>query len=121
PLREENLLWGGSVNFEASVAQLSLQIGEVRKGHFRGEGTGEGSGTVADDPEPVKLRGLAYLTKRRAFVQGTGCYTRPVPQRRNLGGARREASERVILTIPGTRGHSEIPAWTLNVSRGGLR
>lgn len=44
-----------------------------------------------------------------------------MPQRRNLGGARREASERVILTVKGSRGASEILAWTLNVSRGGLR
>ncbi len=42
-----------------------------------------------------------------------------MPQRRNLGGARREASERVILRV--AEGHVEIPAWTLNVSRGGLR
>lgn len=42
-----------------------------------------------------------------------------MPQRRNLGGARREASERVILRIG--EGPTEISAWTLNVSRGGLR
>jgi c-di-GMP-binding flagellar brake protein YcgR len=44
-----------------------------------------------------------------------------VPQRRNLGGARREASERVILALHGSKGKTEIEAWTLNVSRGGLR
>lgn len=44
-----------------------------------------------------------------------------MPQRRNLGGARKEASERVVLTVKGSRGAGEITAWTLNVSRGGLR
>lgn len=44
-----------------------------------------------------------------------------MPQRRNLGGARREASERVVLSLRGTRGATELSAWTLNVSRGGLR
>ena len=38
-------------------------------------------------------------------------------QRRSFGGPRREASERV--TILGLEG--EVEAWTLNVSRGGLR
>lgn len=38
-------------------------------------------------------------------------------QRRSFGGPRREASERV--TILGLEG--ELEAWTLNVSRGGLR
>lgn len=42
-----------------------------------------------------------------------------MPQRRNLGGARREASDRVVLRVGD--GQVEIPAWTLNVSRGGLR
>jgi hypothetical protein len=42
-----------------------------------------------------------------------------VPQRRNLGGPRHEASERVLLRpLTGT---AEISAWTLNMSRGGLR
>lgn len=42
-----------------------------------------------------------------------------MPQRRNLGGPRREASERICLrpAVPG----DEIMAWALNVSRGGLR
>lgn len=44
-----------------------------------------------------------------------------MPQRRNLGGARREASERVVLSLRGPKGTTEIEAWTLNVSRGGLR
>lgn len=38
-------------------------------------------------------------------------------QRRNWGGARREATERVLLQ----KGDFEAVAWTLNVSRGGLR
>ena len=38
-------------------------------------------------------------------------------QRRILGGARREASERVLLVAD----QSEIEGWTLNLSRGGLR
>lgn len=42
-----------------------------------------------------------------------------MPQRRNLGGARREATERVVLRLG--EGKTEITAWTLNVSRGGLR
>jgi hypothetical protein len=42
-----------------------------------------------------------------------------VPQRRNLGGPRHEASERVRLR-PASAG-AEISAWTLNLSRGGLR
>jgi len=42
-----------------------------------------------------------------------------VPQRRNLGGPRREATERVVLRAS-TEG-TEVDAWTLNVSRGGLR
>ncbi|MEZ4374222.1 MAG: PilZ domain-containing protein [Polyangiaceae bacterium] len=37
--------------------------------------------------------------------------------RRSSGGARREASERVLLR----RGNEEITGWTLNVSRGGVR
>lgn len=37
--------------------------------------------------------------------------------RRSSGGARREASERVLLR----RGTEEITGWTLNVSRGGVR
>ena len=42
-----------------------------------------------------------------------------MPQRRNLGGPRHEASERVLLRpVTGT---AEISAWTLNTSRGGLR
>lgn len=40
-----------------------------------------------------------------------------VTQRRSLGGARREATERVVLRA----GAFEVDAWTLNVSRGGLR
>ncbi len=47
------------------------------------------------------------------------CYTGIVPQRRNLGGPRREATERVVLRI-GSSG-DELPAWTLNISRGGIR
>ena len=38
-------------------------------------------------------------------------------QRRSAGGARREASERVVLRAPGF----ETSGWTLNVSRGGVR
>lgn len=38
-------------------------------------------------------------------------------QRRSLGGARREATERVVLRGCGV----DEEAWTLNVSRGGLR
>lgn len=40
-----------------------------------------------------------------------------VSQRRSLGGARREATERVVIRGQGL----ETEAWTLNVSRGGLR
>lgn len=44
-------------------------------------------------------------------------------QRRNLGGARLEASERVILHALKSGGTSgpELCAWTLNLSHGGLR
>ena len=42
---------------------------------------------------------------------------RPVAQRRYSGGARREASDRVLLR----RADSDVEGWTLNVSRGGLR
>ena len=46
-------------------------------------------------------------------------YSGHVPQRRNLGGPRHEASERVLLRpLTGT---ALISAWTLNKSRGGLR
>ena len=38
-------------------------------------------------------------------------------QRRSAGGARREASERIVLRCDG----AEINGWTLNVSRGGVR
>lgn len=38
-------------------------------------------------------------------------------QRRGTGGARREASERVLLRSP----EFETRGWTLNVSRGGIR
>jgi len=38
-------------------------------------------------------------------------------QRRGSGGARREASERIILRAPAF----ETVAWTLNLSRGGVR
>ena len=41
----------------------------------------------------------------------------PHSQRRQAGGARREASERVVLRA----GAFEATGWTLNVSRGGLR
>ncbi len=53
-----------------------------------------------------------------------------MPQRRNLGGARREASERVILRPLSSQGKApqgtaeldpEFSAWTLNMSRGGMR
>ncbi|MEO8906242.1 MAG: PilZ domain-containing protein [Polyangiaceae bacterium] len=37
--------------------------------------------------------------------------------RRHAGGARREASERVLVRSPGFEAHG----WTLNVSRGGVR
>ncbi|MGC4091811.1 MAG: PilZ domain-containing protein [Polyangiaceae bacterium] len=37
--------------------------------------------------------------------------------RRNVGGARREATERVSLKAPGF----ETSGWTLNISRGGVR
>lgn len=44
-------------------------------------------------------------------------------QRRNLGGPRLEASERVVLVPQGGEGEDrlELTAWTLNLSRGGLR
>jgi hypothetical protein len=42
---------------------------------------------------------------------------RPHSQRRQAGGARREASERVLLRAAGF----ESSGWTLNISRGGLR
>lgn len=38
-------------------------------------------------------------------------------QRRHAGGARREASERVLIRSDGFETHG----WTLNVSRGGIR
>jgi hypothetical protein len=38
-------------------------------------------------------------------------------QRRNTGGARREASERIALRAD----NKQIDGWTLNVSRGGVR
>ena len=38
--------------------------------------------------------------------------------RRQVGGARREASERVILKSSGAE---ELIGWTLNLSRGGVR
>lgn len=38
-------------------------------------------------------------------------------QRRSMGGARREATERVVLDVGGR----VIFGWTLNVSRGGMR
>jgi hypothetical protein len=41
----------------------------------------------------------------------------PHGQRRRAGGARREASERVVIR----RGEVEHHGWTLNVSRGGIR
>lgn len=44
-------------------------------------------------------------------------YSSSVTQRRGLGGARREASERVQLRREGFVGE----AWALNVSRGGMR
>ncbi len=63
--------------------------------------------------------------KIRQFVSGfcvspsLGCYSCSVPQRRNLGGPRREASERVYLRSEESQ--NEITAWTLNLSRGGVR
>jgi hypothetical protein len=44
-------------------------------------------------------------------------------QRRNLGGRRLEASERVVLVPQGSEGEDtqELTAWTLNLSHGGLR
>jgi PilZ domain len=44
-------------------------------------------------------------------------YSFSVTQRRGLGGVRREASERVLIRREGF----EAEAWSLNVSRGGLR
>ncbi len=44
-------------------------------------------------------------------------YDDRVSQRRSLGGARREATERVVVRAEGFT----TEAWTLNVSRGGLR
>jgi hypothetical protein len=41
----------------------------------------------------------------------------PWTPRRSVGGARKEATERVSLKAPGF----ETTGWTLNVSRGGLR
>lgn len=38
-------------------------------------------------------------------------------QRRKAGGARREASERVVVRAEG----SDVDGWTLNLSRGGVR
>ena len=51
-----------------------------------------------------------------------GAIVGPV-QRRNLGGPRLEASERVVLVPQGGEGEDrlELTAWTLNLSRGGLR
>ncbi len=40
-----------------------------------------------------------------------------VSQRRNSGGARHEATERIILRRDG----AEVEGWTLNLSRGGVR
>ena len=41
----------------------------------------------------------------------------PHGHRRRVGGARREASERVTIR----NDHVEVAGWTLNVSRGGIR
>jgi hypothetical protein len=40
-----------------------------------------------------------------------------VSQRRNTGGARHEATERIVLRREG----AEVEGWTLNLSRGGVR
>lgn len=87
-------------------------------------------------PKFREVRCLTFVSKRGNLAlncpvreQAFGwpsckCYSQPVPQRRNLGGPRREASERLGLR-PSTSGSDpagdEIIAWTLNVSRGGLR
>jgi hypothetical protein len=58
------------------------------------------------------------MTRTRSFQPPD-----PLPEpsvhgtRRNTGGARREATERVTLRAPGF----ETAGWTLNVSRGGVR
>jgi hypothetical protein len=46
-----------------------------------------------------------------------------VSQRRGIGGARHEATERVVLRREGgdAAAHAAAEGWTLNVSRGGLR
>lgn len=44
-------------------------------------------------------------------------YSARVSQRRGIGGARHEASERVLLRREGY----EAEGWTLNISRGGVR
>jgi hypothetical protein len=53
---------------------------------------------------------MVLLVKRRGSSPGP-------PQRRSIGGSRREASERVTLRA----GSFEATGWTLNVSRGGVR
>jgi hypothetical protein len=50
-------------------------------------------------------------------TKGPSSGNTPHSQRRQAGGARREASERVQIRAPGF----ESSGWTLNVSRGGLR
>lgn len=51
------------------------------------------------------------------MAQGTHSRGELGTQRRSLGGARREATERVELDVDGRLVHG----WTLNVSRGGMR
>lgn len=57
------------------------------------------------------------LVSRRSLSSSTSEHDPGVPPARRLGGARREASDRLIFTV----GTKSIDGWALNVSHGGLR
>lgn len=57
------------------------------------------------------------LVSRRSLSSSTSDYDPGVPPARRLGGARREASDRLLFTV----GQKSIDGWALNVSHGGLR
>jgi hypothetical protein len=67
------------------------------------------------------LPGIAMIVSRAVFVSSSS--TRPPisdtphSQRRQVGGARVESSERVVIRAADI----EVTGWTLNISRGGLR
>lgn len=58
------------------------------------------------------------MVKRRSLTPATGLTTDAVhATRRGSGGARREATDRVVLR----KGAAEFTGWALNISRGGIR